>query len=223
MIIATRFFLGIHESVNLKQRKKPEPRGGSRRELLAFREKNRDLIGWELAEFSLVASRKSGWESIDCMRRHSRQARPQPKDPNQVFIIIRQRNSTGWKKRETFKEIAPRPDVTVLMAFTPGPNTRWSQSARFEGRSRHYRLSADTACRKAEYIRFRIVGDNQTLLNLIERRRDDRWATCTRDFTVPAGIKTLTVYVIAGSGDGGPIYLDNISLSRVDAGTEDAI
>lgn len=215
--------------VNLKQQKKPNRAEEAARELVAFREKNRDLIGWSWPNlFASPRAEKAGWESIDwyCADILGK-PRPQPKDPNQVFSHNFDNGKlNGWKKREAFKEIAPRPDGDgFCMAFTAG--AKYAMGASLHGLKAApgtYRLSAEYCLPgKAEYIRFRIVGDNQTLLNLIERRRDDRWTTCTRDFTVPAGIKTLTVYVIAGSGDGGPIYLDNISLSRVDAGTEDAI
>ncbi len=215
--------------VNLKQQKKPNHAEEAARELVAFREKNRDLIGWNWPGlFASPRAEKAGWESIDwyCADILGK-PRPQPKDPNQVFSHNFDNGKlNGWKKREAFKEIAPRPDGDgFCMAFTAG--AKYAMGASLHGLKAApgtCRLSAEYCLPgKAEYIRFRIVGDNQTFLNLVERHQDDRWTTCTRDFTIPAGVKTLTVYVIAGPGDGGPIYLDNISLSRVDAGTEDAI
>ncbi len=55
--------------VNLKRGKKPNRAEEAARELLAFREKNRDVIGWNWVDlFTSPRAEKTAWESIDWYR-----------------------------------------------------------------------------------------------------------------------------------------------------------
>ncbi len=56
--------------VNLKREKKPNRAEEAARELLAFREKNRDVIGWNWVDlFTSPRAEKTAWEAIDWYRK----------------------------------------------------------------------------------------------------------------------------------------------------------
>ena len=43
------------------------------------------------------------------------------------------------------------------------------------------------------------------------------------EFDIPAGVDSLTLYVIVGPGSGKSAYLDNVKLVRIDENAADAI
>ena len=47
--------------------------------------------------------------------------------------------------------------------------------------------------------------------------------TAGKEFDIPAGVDSLTLYVIVGPGSGKSAYLDNVKLVRIDENAADAI
>ncbi|GEM_PF-982941 len=214
---------------NLKQEKKENRLEEVSRELVAFREANRDRIGWSWTDlFSSARAEKIAWESVDWYRRDILGEQPAAKkDPNQVFSHdFSNKKLNGWKAREALKGVAPSPGGEgYCLEFKTGPKYEMGASLHnVKVTPGTYRLTAGYFLPAGtEYIRFRLVGGGKTLLNLVEKGKGGQLQTVTREFAVPAGADALTIYVIAGPGDGSSISLDSISLSRVDAGAEDAL
>ncbi len=213
-------------AINLKKENKPNQLETISRELVSYREQNRDLIGWNWPSlFTHGRSEGNLWPLVDWYRQEVLKTEPAPTkvDPNLVFSHNFDNNQlNGWKKRPAFKQIAPRAEGGYCLEFIAKENNEIGASLSTKVTPGRYKLSAEIRLQdKAEFMRFRIVGGKQTLLNLVEKRKDDQWQTVAREFNVPAGVDNLTIYAITGPG--GPAYLDNIQLIRIDEGAADAL
>lgn len=201
------------------------------RELVDYRVANKDLIGWNWpALWGHPRGEKLLWPEVEWYRSEvlKEVKKEQPKvEPGVVFYNDFENGQPGdWKTRAAFKQVARRLDGKgYCLEFTAGP-------ANEIGAGRHKVKVSPGPCRlKAEYclsektsfIRFRVVGGTQTVLNLVEQRKNSDWQELSRDFEIPAGVKSLVVYVIVGKGDGGSVYLDTVSLERVNVAAEDAL
>ena len=90
---------------------------------------------------------------------------------------------------------------------------------------KRYRQSSETLLSdEVQYLRLRMTGGGKTLLNqVIRRRKSDEWQSAMAEFDIPAGVDSLTLYVIVCPGSGKSAYLDNVKLVRIDENAADAI
>ncbi len=219
------------DAANRKKSGQPNQLEEISRNLIEYRVKNKNLIGWNWPElFGHPRGEQLLWPEVEWYRQEvlHEVKKEQPKsNPGIVFSNDFENGKMGdWKERAAFKQVARRPDGKgYCLEFTAGSKSEI-------GAGRHkinvtpgsYRLKAEYCLTdKTTSIRFRVVGGSQDVLNLVEKRKDGNWQQLVRDFEVPSGTKSLVIYAIAGNGEGGSVYLDNISLERLDAKAEDAI
>lgn len=218
-------------AVNAKKAGQPNEVEKISRELVDYRIANKELIGWNWPElWRHPRGEKLLWPEVEWYRNEVLKdvKKEQPKaEPGIVLSNDFENGKPGdWKERPAFKQVAKRPEGKgYCLELVAGPANETGVSRhRIRVSPGYYRLRAEYCMsEKTSSIRFRVAGGNRTVLNLVEKRKDGSWQQLSHDFEVPAGINSLVLYVIVGKGAGGSVYLDNISLERVEVAAEDAI
>jgi hypothetical protein len=194
------------------------------RELMDFRIKYRNQIGWNWP--ALIGNASSGesayWKLVDWYRSEILKVVDEPKNNPVIFrSSFDLPSSDGWTEREAFHQITcktasfdrwsvemhPSSDnqciaLTRLVDVTSGEK---------------YKLSFDAKMDSGiEFVRLRIPGDKGDIANLFAYRgKDDNWQQVEGEFQIPSGIKRMRIYVIVAPGPkGSSAYMDNIILRR---------
>lgn len=201
------------------------------RDLVAFRVRNRDCIDWKWPElFASLRTEKKYWENVEWYRKEVlKEQVAVPRNPDLVFHDSFDHGTLGkWKKRQAFKAVSGRPAGSgYCLEFKAGREYAMGASLHQikVTPGKRYRLSSETLLSdEVQYLRLRMTGGGKTLLNqVIRRRKSDEWQSAMAEFDIPAGVDSLTLYVIVGPGSGKSAYLDNVKLVRIDENAADAI
>ncbi len=222
------------DAVNRKKAGEPNRLEEVSRELVDYRTENKDLIGWNWpALWGHPRGEQHLWPIVewyrnDVLKQHEK--KQSKAEPGTVFNNDFENGTPGdWKERTAFKKVIQRPEGKgYCLELAAGPVNEVGVSRHnVKVSPGHYRLHAEYCMsEKTSSICFTAVsfqaGAKQSVLNLVEKRKDDKWQQTNYDFEVPPGIGSLTFYVTVGKGDGS-VFLDNIKLEKIDTAAEDAI
>lgn len=127
----------------------------------------------------------------------------------------------GWSKRERFVGITNKTasfDKYSIQLAAAEDEGIGIYKREVEVTPGQYRISFDARMDAGvANVRLRVVGGNKTLLNVVVPPAGDFWKEAAKDFSVPAEVSKLTLYIVVGKGKTGlNAYVDNIVLTRLD-------
>ena len=123
----------------------------------------------------------------------------------------------NWRQRKGFEKLSPRGDIPgkfcVESKKLPAEEYVISKHLVPLTPGAHYKVSFEVKSAGASTFRLRVRHNNKDLCAIRVNPKENQWQSFSKEFTLPADVKSVIIYCSVKAPKGG--FIDNIRLTRI--------